>query len=59
MAFILGVCIPYIRTLFDRNISFDHITLIMTFDLLSKNFNMAPNFFTVRDRVIIFGTCGV
>ena len=26
------------------NICFDHMALIVTFDLLSKNFNMAPNF---------------
>ena len=31
------------------NISFDHMTLIVTFDLLLKNFNKAHNFFTVRD----------
>ena len=29
------------------------MTLIMTFDLLPKNFNMALNFFIVRDRTII------
>ena len=34
------------------NIRFDHMTLIVTFDLLSKHLNMAPKFITVRDWVI-------
>ena len=49
-AFILGVCIPYIVEFFfvyqdlsGGNISFDHMNLIVTFDVLSKNLNMAPN----------------
>ena len=47
------------------NISFDHMTLIVTFDLLSKNFNMAPKFFNVKEGyhiwhvIIIFSMCGV
>ena len=41
------------------HVGFDQMTLIVTFDLHSKNFNMAPNFLTVRDKAIIFHTCCV
>ena len=41
------------------HVGFDQMTLIVTFDLHLKNFNMAPNFLTVRDKAIIFRTCYV
>ena len=41
------------------------MTLIVTFDLLSKNFNMAPEIFIAKEGyhmwhvIIIFSMCGV
>ena len=41
----------------DSNMSFEHVNLNMTFDLLLKNFNIGYNFFILRDRAFIFGMC--
>ena len=38
-------------------INFEHVTLTMIFDLLLKIFNIGRNFFILRNRAFMFGTC--
>ena len=45
------------RSLLDGTITFDHVTLTVTFDLQLENFNFAHNFLTIRHRAFIFSVC--
>ena len=47
------MCDPYDKTF--PTVPFEHVTLTVTFDLLFQNFNIGHNFFTLRDRALIFG----